>query len=310
VSELAAGNDVAAIGNQVIASSSLVGYQTRIGMTYRPVDIWSFAYNMTWSKNEPDPGLEGTQLNHGLSASYAPVVGFSVSASISENRDEVESREDRRNRTYSLAAQKEFWETMNLSMGYSHYESYEDATRNRESDSLNGYLNAQLFPDLTASMNLHWSRSKDFQEGEKSESYGLRLDSTAQLTPRLNATAYYGFDVSKNDNEAANGASDSSHYGLTLNFRPSDILLFYAGIKRDVEQKATEFNGSASWRVTPKIQTSFNTAQDLEQGNSESYSASVTWLLSSHLSLRGSGSYFMADGEDVWSWRLNMNATF
>jgi hypothetical protein len=312
VTELAAGNVVTATGNQVVASSQFVSHQSRVGMTYRPVDAWSFAYNMTLIKNEPDPGLANTQLNQVLSTSYVPTLGFSASASISENRDETESREDRRNRTYSLSAQKQLWETMNLSMGYSHSESYVDSTRNSETDSVNGFLNAQLFPDLSANLNLNWSRSENPQEDTESENYGWRLNSTARLTPRINANAYYDYSASKSEgvDADADADDDATRYGLGLNFRTSDILLFYASLSRNVDEKTTAFTGSASWRVTPKIQTSFSTSQALEQGDSESYSANVSWLVSSHLSLRSSADYHVADGDEVWSWRLNINATF
>jgi len=311
VTELAAGRSIIATGNQVVDTSSFESYQTRLGMSYSPTIKWSFAYNMTWAKNDPDPGLEGKQLTHGLSARFMPEPGLSFSAAINENRDEVEAREDHLSRVYSLSAEKQFWETMHLSMGYSHSETFEDSTRNSESDSVNGFLNAQLFPDLKAGVNLNWSRSEDFQdEGGKSESYGVRLDSTAQLTPRINAIAFYDFGSSKSDNEEEETESDSNSYGLTLNFRTSDILSFYAGLRRDAEEKTTDFNGSASWRITPKIQTSFNTSQDLEGGDSESYSGSLNWLVSSHFSLRTTGGYQVSDNVDSWSWRLNANATF
>jgi len=311
VTELAAGRTIIATGNQVVDKSSFESYQTRIGISYSPTMKWSFAYNMTWVKNDPNPGLEGKQLTHGLSARFMPEPGLSFSAAINENRDEVEAREDRLDRVYSFSAEKQFWETMHLSVGYSHSESLEDSTRNSESDSVNGFLNAQLFPDLRASMNLNWTRSEDFQdEGGKSENYGVRLDSTAQLTPRINAIAFYDFGSSKSDNEENETETDNNTYGLTLNFRTSDVLSFYAGLRRDAEANTTDFNGSASWRITPKIQTSFSTSQDLERGDSESYSGSLNWLVSSHFSLRANGGYQVSKDVESWSWRLSGNATF
>ncbi|MCK4501801.1 MAG: autotransporter outer membrane beta-barrel domain-containing protein, partial [Desulfuromonadales bacterium] len=185
-------------------------------------------------------------------------------------------------------------------------------TRNGETDSVNGFLNAQLFPDLSANLNLNWSRSENPQEDTESENYGWRLNSTARLTPRINANAYYDYSASKSEgvDADADADDDATRYGLGLNFRTSDILLFYASLSRNVDEKTTAFTGSASWRVTPKIQTSFSTSQALEQGDSESYSANVSWLVSSHLSLRSSADYHVVDGDEVWSWRLNINATF
>ncbi len=309
VTELAAGNAVLATGNQVIASSNYTSYQTRGGITYAPLDAWSFAYNLSYDKNEPDPGLASTRLNQALSARYAPTADFSLAASVSENRDETESREERLNRSYSLSAQQQLWETMNLSASYSHSEGYEDSVRTSESDSLNGFLNAQLFPDLSASLNLNWSQSENPREDTQSESYGWRLHTTARLTARLDANAYYDYTNSTRDAQEADDDA-TTRYGLSLNFRPSDILSFYGSLNRNPDEKETAFSGSASWRMTPKLQASVNTSQELEQGDSESYSASLSWLVSSHFSARSSAGYQVADGSEAWSWRVNLNATF
>ena len=310
VTELSAGNAVLATGNQVIASSNFTSYQTNGVITYAPLEAWSFAYNLSYDKNEPDPGLENSRLNQVLSAHYKPTVDFSVSASVSENREETEFREDQLDRSYALSTQKQLWKTMSLSAGYTHSENYEDSELESEVDSLNGYLNAQLFPDLSASLNLNWSRSEDLQEGTETEQYGGRLYATARLTPQLDATTFYDYSASRNDDGESDGEEDSTRYGLGLNFRPSDILSFYGSLNRNPDEKETAFSGSASWRMTPKLQTSFNTSLDLEQGDSESYSGNLSWLVSSHFSLRGSAGYQVFDGSEAWSWRVNLNATF
>lgn len=310
VTELAAGRAVIATGSQVVASSRFVSYQTRAGISYAPGAAWSFGYNLSYDNNLPDPGLESTRTNQVLSAHYAPTVDFSASASISENRDKTESREERLSRSFSLSAQQQLWDTMNMSMGYSHSQSYEDSVLNSETDSLNGYVNAQLFPDLSTSLNLNWSQSENPEEGTKSQSYGWRLNSTARLTPRIDGSAFYDYSTSNRHGEQADDGEDATRYGMSLNFRASDILSFYGSLNRNPDEGETAFSGSASWRMTPKLQASVNTSRDLEKGDAESYSANLSWLVSSHFSLRTSTSYQVADSSEAWSWRVNLNATF
>ncbi len=311
VTELVAGNLRIATNDQVVTSAKFVDYQTRANLTYALNPSWALAYNLTWIKREPENGLDNSQLVQGVNASYMPNPGFSASASITEHSDQIKSLEERRNRTYSLSAQKQLWRTSNVSMAYTHAESYEGATQQSEVDTVSGFFNAQLFPDLSASLNLAWSQSYNPQTGSSYEVYGWRLNSIAQLTRRISANAFYDYTFSEG------GAADvniedyiSNRYGVNCNIRTSDILFFYLSLNRDKQEELTTFRGSVSWQVTPKIQTNFSTSQDLEEGALKSYSTTVSWLISSHLTLRSAAAYRMGDGEDVWAWNLNMNATF
>ena len=178
-------------------------------------------------------------------------------------------------------------------------------------DSVNGFLTAKLFPDLSTSFNLNWSQSEQVQTGDESENYGWSLNCRANLTPKLNTNVSYSSSFSKSDNdEGESGKTTSTAYRLGTNYRASDILAMNLGLSHNVEAKTTDLNASASWRVTPKIQTSFGLTRNLQEGDREGYSASLNWSPASHLSLRTSGDYQVADGRDNWSWRVNASASF
>lgn len=310
VAELEAGSIFSTAGDNVSTSTNFVSYQTRANVTYTPNSSWAFAYNMTRVKNEPDPGLESTQLNQVVSASYTPTGDFSAAASISENRDETETREENLSRTYSLSLQKHLIETMRLSIGYTHTDGYMDSTRKSGTDAVNGFITAQLFPDLSANLNINWSKSENLQNDTDSENYGFRLNGTARLTPRVDMSAYYDYRANSIDGVTEDTEEDDTQYGTSVNFRTSDILRFYASLTRNEDTKRTFASGAASWRLTPKIQVNFSHSRDLEEGESEKYATNLSWQLSSHFSLRGTANYMVLDDGDTWSWRVNMNAIF
>lgn len=271
----------------------------------------SLAYNLTQITNQPDQGLKSTRLNQSVSANYTPSPDITVYAAIAENRGETETLAENFNRSFSLSANKQLLKSTNLSLGYTHSESYEDSSQTSEVDSVRSFLNAQIFPDLSSSFSLSWSRSRNPEFDTSSDAYGLYLNSTARLTPRVDASAFYNYSNNKSVRSELDDLSYASNrYGANCNLRPSEILSFYLSLFRDQEQQQSSFNGSASLQVSPKIQTSISTTQLLEGGELKIYNGTLSWVVSHHLSMRSSYGYRTAEGDDSWVWQLSMNATF
>jgi hypothetical protein len=102
----------------------------------------------------------------------------------------------------------------------------------------------------------------------------------------------------------------SNLFGFGLNYRPSDILLVYSSINRDVQEDSTIFLGNIAWRCTPKIQINGTYSADISGGDTQSYDTSLFWTISRHFSFRNSYGY-QIDGE-LKSWNLftGLNVTF
>lgn len=287
--------------------------QSRLSFNYRPLTNWSLAYNLTHTRNKPDPGLDNTQLNHSLNSSYILNRYFSTSIGVNEYRDKTEDQEKQISRVYSVSMSSSPLTTLDLSAGYTRSDCYDGGTHMTSTDSLNGYLSALIFPDLSAGLTGNWSKSWNYITENDSTVFGWRIYSTARIDPKVNLDVYYESVSNEGDSNLygiSSASSDSNRYGIGLSYRPSDIFLVYSNLDRDEEDNNTTFSGNISWKWTPKILISGRFALDISQGDTESYDASLNWSISRHLSLRSSFDYQSADDLDSWNLLNTLNVNF
>jgi hypothetical protein len=313
VTELEAGAIRIADSERITDTSKSFNPQTRFGLLYRPAVNFSIGYNMTYAQNLPDPGLDDTQLNQSISGTYSLNRYFSTALNVSENRDKIEFEKEKLHRSYSVSINSEPLRTLDMSMGFTHSDFFDGGRKESDIDALDNYFSMFIYPDLTAGLSTNWTHSQNIDTGIDAIAYGWRVNTTARVSYKLSLDAFYEWantDVNCGEGKDSDDSITSNLFGFGLNYRPSDILLVYSSINRDVQADSTIFLGNIAWRCTPKIQINGTYSADISGGDTQSYDTSFFWTISRHFSFRNSYGY-QIDGE-LKSWNLftGLNVTF
>ncbi len=313
ITEIEAGELGTTDASRVITQSKFVSHQTQLSVSYRPAPGWAMGYSMRRVLNLPDSSLDNTQITHSVNASYSPNRYFSMALGASDSSDETEGEDTIRSRSYSLALNSSPLPTLDFSLGYTRTHSYEGGDETDQSDQINGTVTAEIYPDLTVGFSPSWTYSRALDTGAKTTTYGCTLTSNVRLTPRLNVTAHWNYSnstVDSGDAESEEEEGTSKQYGVSLSYRPSDVLLVSSSLSRDEDADSTSLSGSLAWLFTRSVQANAGASFDLSEGDSEQYDASVNWSLSRNLSLQGSGGYQVDIAGDTWNLGTSLNANY
>ena len=294
VSELEAGEQKIAESDTVTTESTFFNSESRASLIVRPVADWSLSSDVLYRYNSTDPGTVDHEVNASLYSDYYWNRYFSFTIGVTENQgwsDDVDDVEES-NRSYSLVIRSFPLDTLDATLSFMRTEQYEDGDLIETSDSINAYLTAQLYPDVTATFTAGWT------SGDEGSDFTWRVDCTARLTPRMNLEIY---------------CDDLTLYGATFNFRPSDVLALSSSFDRDDDNEKNTFTSSVSWITSDTIRTSLAYFwDDSPQGSNHGLHGSVTWELSTLFTLRSNVSYLLSRGDDenedsfFWSLQLNM----
>ncbi|MBN2808880.1 MAG: hypothetical protein JXR80_05240 [Deltaproteobacteria bacterium] len=294
ISELEAGEQRTAESDTVTTESTFINSESRASLIVRPLDGWTVSSNVLYRYASNDPGTVNHEVNASLSSDYYWNRYFSFTLGVNENRDWSDDVEDveESNRSYSLILRSFPLDTLDATLSFMRSEQYEDGELIETSDSINAYLTARLYPDVTASFTAGWSSSDDGSD------FTWRCDSTIRLTQRMNLELYC-------DNQTV--------YGGSFNFRPSDVLALSSSFERDDDSDRNTFSTSVSWITSETIRTSLAYFwDDSPEGSDHGIQGSVSWELSSLFTLRSDISYLLSRGSDensdslFWSLQLNM----
>jgi hypothetical protein len=111
--------------------------------------------------------------------------------------------------------------------------------------------------------------------------------------------------------EQIHGDEDTSSFdcGMTLNYRPSDVLQNNNSISYDRNDDSVSFSSNVSVRMSSELQSNFSASYTFEDDVTQSYNASLVWLTTRRLSLRQSVQYSKADASQ-WSYSANCSYNF
>jgi hypothetical protein len=306
ITEIQASEERIAAADVVTVSRDITNLQTQFGVSARMSDNWTVAYSLRRAETLQDAG-DTLQFNHSLTSSYIFSDEIGISLGISDNSDETENSPDRHTRSYSASVSWIPLSTVNFSLGYTRSESDSDDGQDSVTDSISSTLSAIIYPDLTASLTTNWSQSEDRADGSETDSYGFTFNATAYLSPEVDLIT----DLSYTDTSSDDGENNqSTSYGFTLGYRPSDMLLMNISFDGNVEDGNSILSGSTNWLWSKKLQSQFGFSYDFGDRETQQYNALLSWLISRSLSLRTSGNYLSAEEGDSWSYNATMNLIF
>ncbi len=311
VTEIEAGEISTSAAPRVSIRRTSISHQSEIGLTYRPNERWQVSYNFRRVDNEQNRGPDSEQLNQSISASYFPTERLSFTLSLSDSIDKIEDAEDRNTRSYAASMNTALLRTLDFSLGYTRTESDDGAARQTTSDSVNAIFNAIIYPDLTASLLNSWSRTEN-QSGGETTTMGVTLNTNARLSPKLdvNLNASYVENSTDGPVDEADISDASTRYGVSVNYRPSDVLQLGGSFNRDEETNQNTLAGNATLLASRKLQAIFGLAYEFGDEESEQYNSTLSWLITRHLSWQTTGSFISSEGGDSWALSSTVNANY
>lgn len=311
VTELEAGEIRTSTESRVSIRTNVISHQTEFGLSYRPSEQRQVNYNVRRVKNEQDRGADNEQLNQSLNVSFFPVERLNVSLGVNENSDKVDGSEDRNIRSYAASMNAELLKTLNMSLGYTRTEIDNNDGLDTNSDTINALFNAIIYPDLTASLTNSWSHSQN-QAGGEITTMGATLNTTARVSPKLDANlnASYVENITDGPTSASDISDNSTRYGLSANYRPSDILQLSGSFNRDEDAGQNGLAGNATFLATRNLQALFGFAYEFGETKNQFYNTTLSWLLTQELSWQTTGNMVSSEGGDSWALSSTVNARF
>lgn len=287
--------------------STYENFLTDVHLGFRLTTDLNMNYSLSLETGTMDPGSDKDRQNQAGIISWTPSRYFVPSLSASENRQDYEDQPDTVSRSYSFMIASEPLSTLDLSIGTTRNENYEDGDRQSTTHNYTLYTTAVLFPDLNSSLDLLYGTT-DYVDGEDSRTYGAQCTVTARLSPELIAdlTVEYNKNKAETDSESKGGT-------LTLNWRPSDIFSLRGNGSRTWEKEdddTTNFNMVLSLVPTHKIQLNLGYSYANSTSTTQKYSFFWSWMVNQIFSVNVNGSYQIAEKDEPWSISGQLIARF
>ncbi len=311
VTELEVGEIQTSTAERVKIRSRLVSHRTEFSATIHPSADWQASYNMRYNQSEQQNGISGSKLTNSVNVTYFATSRVTISAGATDSRDKTDDSAERLTRNYAVSVNAAVLPTLNLSLGYTRTEISGEERVNSTSDSINAVISAVLYPDLTARLNNSWRRTLR-EDGNEFTSMGFTLNTSARFTPRLDVNLVASYFTFENKDEFTELDTDGSatRYGISANYRPSDILLLNGNLNRNEDTDQNSLGGNATLLLTRELQFLVGTAFEFGEVESQRYNATMSWLLNRAMSLRTNGTYLATDAADSWSFASTLNASF
>ena len=287
--------------------STYENFLTDVHLGFRLTTDLNLNYSLSLETGKMDPGSDKDRRNQAGTLAWTPSRYFAPSLSVSENRQDYEDQPDTVNRSYSFMIASAPLSTLDLSIGATRNENYEDDDRQSTTHNYTLYTTAVLFPDLNSSLDLLYGTT-DNVDGEDSRTYGAQCTLTARLSPELTAdlTGEYNKNEAETDSESKGGT-------LTLNWRPSDIFSLRGSGSQTWEKEeddTTNFNLVLSLVPTHKTQLNLGYSYAYSTSTTQKYNFFWSWMVNRIFSVNVNGSYQIAEKDEPWSISGQLTARF
>jgi len=287
--------------------STYENFLTDVHLGFRLTTDLNLNYSLLLETGKMDPGSDKDRRNQAGILSWTPSRYFAPSLSVSENRQDYEDQPNTVSRSYSFMIASAPLSTLDLSIGATRNENYEDDDRQSTTHNYTIYTTAVLFPDLNSSLDLLYGTT-DNVDGEDSRTYGAHYTLTARLSPELTAdlTGEYNKNKAETDSESKGGK-------LTLVWRPSDIFSLRGNGSRTWEKEeddTTNFNMVLSLVPTHKTQLNLGYSYADSTLTTQKYSLFWSWMVNQIFSVNVNGNYQIAEKDEPWGISGQLIARF
>ena len=248
----------------------------------------SISCSTTLQSTDSSDGDESSQRTISSSVRWMPFPDMETTLSVSDSLSQAIDEPDETNRSYALNISSPILPTLDVSVGVTRGEKYEDGAHTNTNHTFTVTSTALLFPDLNADLNLSATLSDDIETGKTSSTRNAELGFTARLNPKMTATLDIG---ATDDSESEEGIPIDIE--SSLNWRVSEFLsLNGRGSYSWADDPSMKLSLGASLAPTEKVRMNFDVEHDQsEDETSQTYSMGCTWNMNRHVTLELDGDY-------------------
>lgn len=309
-------------------------YNTDMNLGFKFTHDLNFAYNFSLQNDIQHPaGNNQSRYANVGSLMWTPTKYFAPTLSINDARQYYEqaASPDTINRSYALKIASSPLPTLDMSMGVTDTERYENNQKISTAYNYNLYATATIFPDLNASFDTFYNWIDVSGQGQKLTS--VYVLGSSPLTQSVNeawarATRTFGSRLTLSSRVATNLNLDiSGDYNRSLDvldltsksctvtaaWRISELLSLRGIVGHTWEDQVSDstfFNMILSVAPTYKTQTSFSYSYAKSTVLAQSYGLFWSWNISRFISFSLNGSYQMIDEKTPWYIGFQLNTRF
>lgn len=233
---------------------------------------------------------------------------ISLSASISEARDQDGDRSETLKRSYNASLGLSPLNSVTMNFGLGRTDKFEGTQRHSVEQEISFYTTLMPYPDLDATCDLLYHDTAYDAGGQNLRDYSGNIIVSARLLPTLNADW-------KTDYRYLKGALGYENYGsdLIINWRPSDTLSLMTTGKSHWQDGVSTSDGvmmRATLSPVAAIQVSLGYDYDHSSEVTNKYSAYASWALGSYFTLQGNGDYTTRPTENDWQVSIQLTGRF
>jgi hypothetical protein len=309
ISECYWNHAVLATGDEISTTTTFERYEYQTNLSVRPLQNWYLSASYAYDLSSPGQGTETEEIQQSYGLQWQPGTSLSFQVRYSENETIMEKQGTETGRNWSISSQWDPLNTLATALSFNCSENLVESELQSRTYTASSNLAAQLLPDWSASLNVSWSQSENMFNDTEVTSNSWSFDTTAQLRPSIQMSMYFNHGATTT--EQIRGDEDSSSFdcGMSLNYRPSDVLQNNNSISYDRNADSVSCSSNVSLRLSSELQSNISASFTFEDSVTQSYNASVVWLTTRRLSLRQSVQYSKADISQ-WSYSANCNYSF
>ncbi|OKY74846.1 MAG: hypothetical protein BM485_11455 [Desulfobulbaceae bacterium DB1] len=288
-------------GQKVESESETTHYTADTGISWKITEAWMTGYSLTLEDGETALGDDIDRTANSAYLSWVPVDFFSSRMSASESRSqEVADDPEEKGRSYAVSCASQLLPTLDMDLGVTRSENYEDDALIDSGYNYNAYFTALLFPDLTSTLDLVYFTSREEETDLFSQDYSQTLRFIARLTPGLTTELAGIYSTSRGETD-----SWSKGANLTVSWRASDILaMSVSGTQTWESDDSTPFLYNMTISLAPTYKTQLSLGYS-HQEETDSYNANYTWILNDIFSLQFYANYVDRKESDSETGRVS-----
>ncbi|MEJ2199448.1 MAG: hypothetical protein P8X63_00305, partial [Desulfuromonadaceae bacterium] len=285
-----------------VQSSKQTTYTTDFNLRYRILPSLTLTSVLELTLNDESKSHSShSNLRWSPNRWISPSIGFNEAQ---QKSDGVDPRVDR---SYSLTVPISPLPTLHVSLGAARIESYTGSLKTSHTDNYSLSSSAKIYPDLAADLGLNYATGGTVQnDGTAIDRKNLsgRFSLVADLSRRLKAELSNTYQ--KTLEPVASTGADST---LTLNYRPSDLLvsrLRYVHYWLGQTPDSLDFSFNLALLRTRKTRLNLVYRQQRDADDRYSFGLLGSWDISQIFSLQSTARYEMEDNGNAWLWSMKL----
>ncbi len=309
ITEVEALRSFIATGNRISETQRFSQYLTSINLGLEPTANTSFKYSFILEKDDTTAGNDVNRLSQTGSFNWEINKYFMPTFSVSDTATSNSDAPDTDSRSYAVTIISAPLSSLDISLGITRNENYEDGERLSTSHNVNLFTSAILFPDLISNLEINYTNNRNEQGGETTNNYGARWIITARLRRSLilDLTNEYNMIRGKED-------EDGGKSTVNINWRPSDLLSILAnasqGFGKQSHQHAFLVNTNISVVRTRKTQVILGFNYNKTKETIKTYSINWSWDISHYFTLQTNANYQQTEEGQKWNILTYLSARF